>query len=221
MPIDLCVEDLSHAKISFSQHGEDLLLADHLFHRKDAQRGIYVDAGCFDPFRFSNTRLLNLHGWCGINIDAAPDAIHKFQQHRPGDHNVCAALSDRDGVAVLVGAQGLASRRLATSGSGTSVTTTTLAAILKASPFSNMPIDFLDIDCEGHDMEVLRGFPFATTRPLLVAIEAHFPDEACSLDKEFETLGYLHIGTRGPTRIYRDRSTIPKGLPDFFRFSEL
>jgi FkbM family methyltransferase len=221
VPLNLCNEDLPHAKISFSQYGEDLLIADHVFHRNDGKRGIYIDAGCFDPVRFSNTRLLNLRGWRGINIDAAPDAIRKFQIHRPDDQNVCAALSDREHEAVLVGREGAASRSLVSSGPGIPVHTTTLATIMATSPFSGEPVDFLDIDCECHDMEVLRGFPFETTRPLLVAIEAHFHSEARSLDAELETLGYLRAGIRGPTRIYRDRSTIPEGLPEFIRFSEL
>jgi hypothetical protein len=35
------------------------------------------------------------------------------------------------------------------------------------------PIDFLSIDVEGHEVEVLRGFEFARWRPRLIMIEDH------------------------------------------------
>lgn len=35
------------------------------------------------------------------------------------------------------------------------------------------PLDFLPIDIEGHEIEVLSGFDFASRRPWLILIEDH------------------------------------------------
>ena len=54
---------------SFSQEGEDLIL-NELF--KNSSKGIYIDIGAFDPWRFSNTAFFYSKGWCGLNVDARP-----------------------------------------------------------------------------------------------------------------------------------------------------
>jgi len=225
VPIRLLPEDLPHARLSFSQHGEDLLVVENLQFRAPGERGIYIDAGCFDPFRYSNTRLLNLLGWRGINIDAGADVIEEFDRHRPGDCNVCAALSNKAGEMVLAGRTGSPSRRLVarseTADKGTPVATTTLREVLGSSPFANSPVDLLDIDCECHDREVLEGFPFECLSPALICIEAHTPEEARDLDSFLVARDYIRVGTRGPSRIYRNKPTIPKNIPYFTRISEL
>ena len=230
MPKRLCLEDIRGMKISFSQHGEDLLLMDHLVpYRKSSKKGIYIDAGCYDPYIFSNTRLLNLHGWTGINVDAAKDVINKYNVHRPLDHNVCSALSDQVEERRFVGKMGTASRRLlgkeediATDVTNVEmVRTLTLAAVIDASPFRNEPVDVLDIDCELNDLAVLRGFPFQKTRPFMICIEAHTADEAEACRQVLDEGGYMKIGTRGPTHIYRDKASVPSGLPWYARVAEL
>jgi len=228
-PVRLCPEDIRNLKMSFSQHGEDLLLLDHLPLRQDTPRGIYIDAGCYDPFRYSNTRLLNLHGWHGINIDAASDVIELFQKVRPGDYNVCSALSDKVEERTFIGKKGMASRRLLRHEDQNSpedetaekVRTTTLAAVLESSPFRSEAVDVLDIDCELHDLAVLRGFPFHKTRPVLVCIEAHSAEESGACQEVLSGIGYLKIATRGPTLIFRDKESIPSSLPWYARMAEL
>ena len=82
---------------TFSTEGEDLLI-ERLFYsliEKDpGYRGFYVDIGAFDPIVSSNTYLLYRRGWRGINIDANPDALPRFDTHRPRDINLNAAVGD-------------------------------------------------------------------------------------------------------------------------------
>jgi hypothetical protein len=62
---------------------------------KDTEyRGFYVDIGAFDPIVSSNTHLLHRRGWRGIDVDANPDALPRFAQHRPDDINLNAAVGD-------------------------------------------------------------------------------------------------------------------------------
>ena len=54
------------SKISFSQFGEDLLI-NKIF--KKINYGKFLDLGSFHPIHYSNTFLLYLRGWRGININ--------------------------------------------------------------------------------------------------------------------------------------------------------
>ena len=59
-------------KSSFSQFGEDLIINKIL---KKIPNGNYLDLGSFHPIHFSNTFLLYLRGWRGVNIDGNEDMI--------------------------------------------------------------------------------------------------------------------------------------------------
>jgi len=67
-----------------------MLLERFLEHRHS---GFYVDVGAHHPKRFSNTYRLYRRGWRGLNIDANPGSMTLFQNVRPRDINVEAAVS--------------------------------------------------------------------------------------------------------------------------------
>lgn len=90
---NLSSEEKCNANISFSQFGEDLIIIRFL-RKLDSRKGIYIDCGAFDPITISNTLLLHKKGYKGINIDLEQDKINKFNQYRPNDYNVLAALSN-------------------------------------------------------------------------------------------------------------------------------
>jgi len=210
--LPLTPEDLAAMRVSFSQFGEDLVVAGCLLGMRRS-RGIYVDAGCFHPFRFSNTRLLNLMGWRGINVDASESSIEAFRKARPADYNVCAALSDRAGQNEFIHTVSGASSRLARGAaplpqgfaitSRRHVTTTTLQSVLDASPYAAEQVDFLDIDCEGADLAVLRGFVLDRRKPLVLCIESHGAAEQEEIRAYLAGYGYEQISSLGPSVIYR------------------
>lgn len=78
-----------HGKISYSQEGEDLILA-RIF--EGQRQGFYIDVGAHHPLRFSNTYLLYLNGWTGINIDATPGSMDAFRLLRSRDINLEMAI---------------------------------------------------------------------------------------------------------------------------------
>ncbi|MFT5138435.1 MAG: hypothetical protein ACI9H8_001006 [Lysobacterales bacterium] len=41
--------------------------------------------------------------------------------------------------------------------------------------YANKQIDFLSVDAEGHDLEVLKSLDFDRYKPRLVAVESHEP----------------------------------------------
>jgi FkbM family methyltransferase len=180
---DLEREEIRNARFSFSQYGEDLAVT-RWAQLLDPPK-IYVDAGCFDPSLCSNTLLLQKSGWRGINIDLDSVKIDRFRRARPADHNVVAALSDvatdmrvfrypepttdcvrddADGEVPSVIGQNPVGSEI--------VRTTTLNDVLRESPLSNRRLGYLNIDCEGHDLRVLRGCDLDVYRPSIITIEA-------------------------------------------------
>lgn len=209
----LCEKDFGAMKLSFSLHGEDLLIFNHLKTIPPDKRGIYVDAGCYDPYIYSNTRLMSLYGWRGVNIDAASDVIDRFKKHRPMDHNVCCALGDTANT-TLVGPVGSSMRKVVPAdgtlgGQSERVHHASFQQIFATAPFAITAIDLLDIDCEGQDLIILRQFPFEVFRPRLITLEVSFLEKQ-QVDKELENIGYLRVGTRGCTQVYRCKESLPK-----------
>ena len=76
---------------SYSQEGEDMILR-RLFERKD--KGVYIDVGAHHPKKFSNTYYFYKKGWSGINLDAMPGSMLRFDKVRPRDLNIETAISD-------------------------------------------------------------------------------------------------------------------------------
>jgi FkbM family methyltransferase len=170
-----------HATLSYSQEGEDRILA-RLFEGQD--RGYYVDVGAHHPQRFSNTYAFYLRGWRGINIEARPGAMQLFQELRPEDVNLELAVSDEKKVLTYyefnepafngfckeaaLRADGLAHYRII----GTrEIEAVTLAEILEEHLPQSQAIDFLNIDVEGLDEKVLLSNDWDKFRPRLVLAE--------------------------------------------------
>ena len=81
------------ARKYYSQEGEDCILR-VLFQGKET--GYYVDVGAHHPYRYSNTAVFYKRGWSGLNIDATPGSMDLFNEHRPRDVNIEAAVSDEN-----------------------------------------------------------------------------------------------------------------------------
>jgi FkbM family methyltransferase len=185
---DLSRDEIRFAQISFGQYGEDMAVLRWVEELHPSSH-VYVDVGCFHPVHFSNTLLLHKRGWRGVNVDLNAARIAEFERLRGSDYNVLAAVSseerelsvaeyvagltdrlveaDQQSVKSLIGEAPISTR---------SVRTRTLESILKSCPWPIAGIGYLNIDCEGHDLEVLKGLDLARYRPAVVTIEA-FPDQ--------------------------------------------
>jgi FkbM family methyltransferase len=170
----------SHAA-SFSGAGEDMILR-HLI-GVDRRNGFYVDVGAFHPYSASNTYHFYLKGWSGINIEARPGSRRLFQRFRPRDINIEAAVGSVEGSAdfyVIDEKSTMNSRSesfLRALGMWDRVTTRVvvqvrrLAAILDEWLPAGRHIDFLNVDTEGSDLDVLRSNDWQRYRPTYVVVE--------------------------------------------------
>ena len=161
----------------YSQFGEDISIQRVFPTQSD---GFFVDVGCFHPKKHNNTFRLYKRGWRGINIDIDAIKIEAFDIARPGDINVACAVGNETGSTSYFshGVYSLTttlSEDFANQRSGYQKKETkidTLDNIIDGTRYKNRPIDFLSVDVEGYDLQVLRSLDFSLYKPRLVAVES-------------------------------------------------
>ena len=163
-----------------SQFGEDKKII-KLF--KEKKNGTYLDLGCFHPIRQNNTYLFHKLGWKGINIDLNPVSIELFNIARPKDINICMAISRKKGSKNLFFDHELSSLNTISKNhtlflkeafgkknlKKKIIKTNTLNNILKENKIKK--IDFMNIDIEGNELEVLKTLNFKKLDIKVICIE--------------------------------------------------
>ena len=165
---------------NFSQEGEDLFLIEFF---KNKSEGFYVDVGAFHPFRINNTYALYKKGFRGINIDISATSIDFFNLARSDDINLNIGASNKFENKIFFSKKNLSfhntfSKSLAESKIQNEpfkkkyyIECKPLTQIINDTKFSNKKIDFLNIDAEGHDYEVLQGLDLKKYSPKIICIE--------------------------------------------------
>ena len=161
-------------RIFHSNWGLDML-ADDFF--KNNKKGIYIDVGCHQPFLNNNTYKLYKRGWVGINIDLDFNTIDMFNFFRKKDLNIQTAISDKEGECDLFFFHNRSAINTLSSKSGTDakeikkIKTRSLNNIIENSIFKDKKINFVSIDVEGFEINVLKGFDLNKYKPDLIMIE--------------------------------------------------
>ena len=196
------LQELRAMRISYSQFGEDLVILNH-FSDFDNSTGRFVDVGAFHPFKYSNTMLLSKLGWRGINIDCDQAKMRQFDKLRPGDENVCAAVSDASRDMIWIEYPLGVTNRLADAAEKdllsvcgetplkiSPVKAMTLTDIIEHSSFRRQHFHYLNVDCEGQDLSVLKGLDFSRYQPELITVEALTKEARPELTDFLRRLGY-------------------------------
>lgn len=167
---------------SWSQEGEDMVLR-RVFEGKKS--GFYVDVGAHHPKRFSNTFLFYKRGWRGINIDPMPGSMRLFQKWRPRDTNLELGIAETEGSlnyyvfnepALNGFVESLSIERDKSASTYRIEKTINIGVLPLAAVFSshlpeNQKIDFLTIDVEGLDFQVIKSNDWSKYRPSFVLVE--------------------------------------------------
>ena len=164
--------------ITYAQNREDVVLARAL---ADVECGFYVDVGACDPQEASITRHFSALGWRGINVE--PGLVYeKLAAARPRDVNLNVAASDKAGSMTFyeypgrIGLSSLHERAPEVEGEALegrierTVAVRTLADIF--AEHKPPTIDFMNIDTESHERQVLMGNDWKRWRPRIVLLEA-------------------------------------------------
>lgn len=148
----------------YSKYGEDKALLDRVGELPD--NGFYLDIGCAKPHQNSNTAILRDAGWSGLVIDANP----LFRPEWGGIPNVIfetAILASVPEVPFHFCPENSWISRIK-EGSPL-VDAQLLSNILHRNDVAK--IDFVSVDIEGAEYDVMKDFPWERYRPKFVIAE--------------------------------------------------
>ncbi|MEJ0001579.1 MAG: FkbM family methyltransferase [bacterium] len=213
-----------HSQISYSQSGEDLLLDSFLSHKR---KGFYVDVGAYDPVYLSNTYKFYKRGWRGIQIEPNPKRIAWFKKRRPGTINLNVGIGekstskffifDADALSTFSAEEAAKAKSF-----GHEVLDTITVDILPLKEVfdayaKDTVIDFMSVDTEGYDLEVLKTNDWTQYRPQFIVLETVEYDrnkygkkENAVYDKFMSEINYEKVADTYINTIYRDtKADIP------------
>ena len=201
-------------KKSYSMDGEDLFIVEYF---KKKNNGFYLDVGCYHPIHRNNTYLLHKNGWSGINIDIHQLSIDLFNYLRPDDININCAISNTNGVTEIFYQKELSQlstieeqqAKITFQGNikKSKIQSLTLDAILEKTNLNDKKIDLLDIDVEGADLKVLKGFTIEKFKPELICVEIHEKEiKNSEIYKYLSNFSYELVWSGVFSHIFRSKS---------------
>jgi len=170
----------------YSQAGQDEWVLNVTAHK--TEKKFFVDIGAFDGVNTSNTLALEEQGWSGICVEANPDIFASLVVNRPNATNLHYAVASRDGHLNF---------------SGFSSTNDTNAPLVPCKTLEgvlgegNAPrvIDYLSMDIEGMEPEVLEAFDFSKYLVNTATIEhnlyMHGPAQKDAIFKIMSANGFI------------------------------
>ncbi len=211
--------------VSYAQNFEDVVLdrlypPDHL--------GFFIDVGAYDPVSTSVTKHFSDRQWRGVNIEPSLLGYQRFVAARPRDVNLNVALSSAAGSMTFFEApeqaRGVstmsAERARAYRAAGNKLVERVVPVMTLADVCAEHApgdIDFLSIDVEGHEREVIEGGDWKRHRPRVVVVEAVTAEGFVPNHQEWEPLllgsGYLFGLFDGLNRFYvrhEDQALLPR-----------
>ena len=170
----------------YSQYQEDIYLNENYFHNK--QNGSYIELGALNGVLYSNTKFFQDQlNWSGILIEPHPYAFDIMKQARPNNflfndlvsnikvplkyryfHNHLAAVSGVENTLTTHHFEEYYNNEIHKHLSQDTITIIpkSLTDIVKNTPLTH--IDFLSLDVEGHEYEVLQSWDFSVPIDLIL-----------------------------------------------------
>lgn len=173
----------SFQNISYSQCGEDLIIK-YIFKLRGINKPSYIDIGANDPFFINNTAIFYKEGCRGINIEANPNLIESFFNNRSEDVNLNIGIGNKEDFLdfyimndptlssfskeecnnyIKTGKYKLAETK--------KIKLITLKHVIDKHNSGVFP-DFMSLDAEGMDFEILQSIDFNKTSPKVICVEA-------------------------------------------------
>src|SRR6516225_2327765 len=187
------MKNRSPSVISYAHNFEDVMLARVFSGRTD---GFYVDVGAGDPVALSVTKWFYDLGWSGINIEPNRSLFKKLSADRSRDVNLdCGAGASRKSAQFMempIPELSSFDSRVHARARGQKIFGTTRT--VRVLPLTEIldqyagerHIDFLKIDVEGWEREVLCGLDLEKYRPTVILVESTWPETRIESQSEWE-----------------------------------
>ena len=197
----------------FAEFAEDVMV-NRIF--KNHKKGIYIDIGAYHPYKGSLTYMLFKKGWRGMNVDLSRTSIDLFNIARPKDLNICCAISNKTEKKTYYENSPVNQQNSLIKQNDQQkeieIEAYRLADLLTSKNFENP--DYLNIDTEGNEMDVLEGIDFNKVKPKLVTIEendfskiSNFKSQKASFMND---RNYALINTIGVTMFFYQKDFLNK-----------
>jgi len=217
--------NVNAAPQSHGQFAEDRILQE-IF--GDRAEGYCVEVGAYDGRTGSATYPFEKRGWQCLLVEPIPALVEEIRRHRASTVVNCA-VSDREGTATFFVAENVEQmstldltadhlewiEQVGGAVKEITVRTATLDSLLAEAAFPE--IQFITIDVEGHEMEVLEGFTLETHRPRIVIIEDNSINGDRRVARHMSDRGYVHFRRTGVNEWYAHESDMELVRPDEIR----
>ena len=191
--------------ISYAQNCEDVLIRRFF---ADKKNGFYIDVGAAHPVLDSVTKYFYERGWRGINVEPSPALYEKLSQSRVRDINIQCAVSKQPGEIVLFDypnsglstvvenlSENVLTRKEQHDYFGVELSSAEVIRVpakrLDSLLEEYLPvpeIDFLKIDVEGAEHEVLLSNDWTRFRPKLILVESTVPNSRLQSYEQWESI---------------------------------
>lgn len=196
--------------VTYAQHGDDIVIR-AVFNNLGIDNPSYLDIGAHHPSNISNTKLFYDAGSRGINVEANPNLFAQFLVDRPNDVNLNFGVGTEAGFMDFYMVDEHSGRN--------SFDYETVAAFVQDYPQFNirevmtLPVmtvaqilqnraipDFLTIDVEGLDYDILKSIDYKRYPFKLVCVEVggldkfNYADAVSSLLQENNYFSLIRCG---------------------------
>lgn len=200
--------------VSYSQYSEDLFL-DRFFHYKD--NGVYIDIGANNPSLLNNTKKFYDRGWVGVNIEPDKNNFKLFLMERLRDTNLNVGVGEKRSSMLFYNfipdTNSTFSKETADKliEEGATLVEVEPVAIIRLEDvfklINKRRVDFISIDTEGFDMQVLRSNDWEKFRSDIICIE---DESGYKYDKFFEARQYKKYCYNGLNSFFVDKNISKK-----------
>ena len=167
-------------KKSYSLFQEDLFIKEYF---KKKTKGFFIDVGSYHPLDGNNTHLLYKNGWQGINFDINSYSIKLFEFLRKRDINIHSGISKKKSKLTMFYRkeinmlntldEKIAKIHFKNGYNKKDIQVNTLNFFISKHLKKLKKIDFINIDVEGAELDVLKSLNFKHYQPQLICIEIH------------------------------------------------
>lgn len=207
---------------SYSLDREDIFIDKILGYKK---KGFYIDVGAYDPVRVSNTKRFYDRGWSGINIEPSKENHKKFVLHRKRDINLNLGVGNKnsqmkfykfipDTLSTFSIKEKSKYEKLGHRFLDTEIVNVKKLNYILNKYCQNKKVDFLSVDTEGYDFEVLKSNDWKKFRPKVICIETanyrgfkltkRSRTKATTIDSFLASRGYRILLDNQTNSIYQD-----------------